>query len=102
MREIAEESESARLEGACRRLRNSRRKSMASGLTARKKFARPAIQRLHRAIVRRLARRNGHAGDTSGSGPTCAERRAADLRAEPARIGGQNGHGLEGGLNRIA
>ena len=35
-----------------------------------------------------------------GLAPRVQNGQPADLRAEPARIGGQNGHGLEGGLEQ--
>ena len=46
MREIAEEAEGLRVEGLLQRSMKRRRKSFASGLTARKKFGRPATQRV--------------------------------------------------------
>jgi hypothetical protein len=44
--EVAEEPQDAGVEAFCKRSRKRRRKSFASGLTARKKFGRPATQRV--------------------------------------------------------
>jgi mannose/cellobiose epimerase-like protein (N-acyl-D-glucosamine 2-epimerase family) len=67
--EIAEESEAIRVEGG---LQAFEEQAAESGLTARKKFARPRSIGSHRWKARRRGRRNGREDGASTPAPKCA------------------------------